>query len=122
MFQLKPTRRDVGIAIFVLSIACLLLLLPFRSTNGTYVEIVTSEKTVSYALDQDQTVTVNGNGHTLVITIANRTVCITESDCPDGICKAKGTISKVGETILCAPAGILLTVKGDRENVDFVIG
>lgn len=122
MFQLKPTRRDVGIAIFVLSIACLLLLFPFRSTTGTYVEIVTPERTVSHALNQNRTVTVNGNGHTLVITIVNGTVCVSENDCPDGICKAKGTISKVGETILCAPAGVLLTVKGDRENVDFAIG
>ena len=35
---------------------------------------------------------------------------VKSSTCHDGTCMKKGSISKAGQTVLCAPAGVLLRV------------
>ena len=62
------------------------------------------------------------NGDKPIIKIVDGKAFVRESSCPDGVCISSGAISKTGETIICAPAGVSLTVKGGDGNVDFVAG
>ena len=84
--------------------------------------ITTPDGVQVYSLSEARELTFSSNGVTLTVVIENGEVFVKESDCPDGVCVAGGRISKSGETILCAPAKILLTVKGGDGNVDFVAG
>ncbi|MCH5351499.1 MAG: NusG domain II-containing protein [Clostridiales bacterium] len=48
-------------------------------------------------------------------------VWVTDSDCPDKICEHTGKISRAGESIVCLPYGIVITING-RSDVQWVIG
>lgn len=122
MFKTKPTWYDLIAVGAVALLACVLICVPLLSPSGAYVEIVTPDGATLYALDEARALTVVSNDVTLLIVIGNGEVLVRESDCPDGVCVASRSISKAGETILCAPAGVLLTVKGGDRNVDFVAG
>lgn len=114
---------DAAIIALVLCAALLLLLPLLRPTGESAVLAVCfsdgSEQT--YPLSEDRTLTLTGNGHTLTVVIENGTARVRESDCPDGICRMSA-ISKNGEMLVCAPAGIALTVRTQGGDVDAIVG
>lgn len=123
MFQTKTTVFDVIAVAAVLLIAVLLTVLPFlTAAGGEYLAVITPDGEQLYRLDEPQTLILESNGIILTVTIENGSARVIHSDCPDGICISSGAISRKGETVLCAPAGVTLTVKGGDGNVDFVAG
>ena len=123
MFRTKFSVWDAVSAAVVLLAALSLALLPlFLADEGAYLEIVTSETTLTYALDEDREIELNEGGIQITVVIADGEAFVKESACPDGVCRASGRISKSGESILCAPAGVKLTVRGGADDVDFVAG
>jgi len=50
------------------------------------------------------------------IEIKDREVSITEASCPDKICVYHNNISKNGETIVCLPNELIVTIVSDEEN------
>ncbi len=123
MFRTKFGFGDVIAAVVVLLVAVLLIWHPWqRSDEGKTVVIVTPEETFEYALSENRKIQIESRGVHLYIEIADGKAFVYESDCPDGVCAASAPISKTGETILCAPAGVTLTVKGGDGDVDFVAG
>lgn len=123
MFQTKWSWRDLFSVVLVALAALLLLLVPFlNAEEGGTLVITTPEGAQEYSLDRDQTLRVESNGISLEIVIEDGAAFVKESDCPDGVCRASKSISKSGESILCAPAGVTLKVKGGKANADFVAG
>lgn len=49
------------------------------------------------------------------IEISGKSVRMTEASCPDRICIKTGAISRSGQSIVCAPHRIVVTIIGDRE-------
>lgn len=113
---------DVLIVLAVLGAALLLLWSPWsdRQTGGTLI-VTTPDASLSYSLSVDRTFTVSSNGITLTVEIRDGAAFVSDSNCPDGVCRHSGQISRSGEAILCAPAGITLTVKGG-DGLDFIAG
>lgn len=123
MFRTKFGLGDVIAAVAVLLVAVLLLWHPWqRSDAGKTVVIVTPDETFEYALSENRKIQIESRGVHLYIEIADGKAFVYESDCPDGVCVASAAISNTGETILCAPAGVSLVVKGGDGDVDFVAG
>lgn len=123
MFRTRSCGWDVVAVVAVLIAAVLLLWIPaFAMPEGRTLEIVTTRDTHRYDLSKDRVIELHENGVDITVVIENREVYVQESDCPDGVCKASGRISRSGESILCAPAGVTLTVKGGGDDVDFVAG
>ncbi|MBO5898937.1 MAG: NusG domain II-containing protein [Clostridia bacterium] len=117
-------RGDAVIIALVLCVALLLLLLPLaRSTDGSAVLVISlsdgSETT--YALSEDRALTLTGNSHTLTVVIEDGAARVVKSTCPDGVCRM-GAISKHGEMLVCAPAGVALTVRSQGGDVDAILG
>ena len=56
-----------------------------------------------------------------ILTIENGTARMSDSSCPDHICENKGKIKYVGQTIVCLPNKLTVTVTGEAEDdgVDF---
>ena len=46
----------------------------------------------------------------LILTLTEEGACVTYADCPDGVCVRTGRIAKSGESIVCVPLGIAVTV------------
>ncbi len=123
MFRTRVSLWDFFAAGLVLAAAVLMLVLPpLLREEATVLVISTPESTWEYSLSEDRTVTVSSREITLSVLIENGQASVTESNCSDGVCRSSGRISQSGETILCAPAGIRLFVRGGALDVDFVAG
>ena len=123
MLSTKLTVRDIVAAGCILLAAVFLFLLPFLFVDeGQLLVITTPEGSRVIFLTEDQEIVIHSRGVCLTVVICDGSASVKESDCRDSVCKNSGKISRAGETILCAPAGVTLTVKGGDGNVDFVAG
>ena len=126
MFRVRVSVWDAVVAVSCLLLAVLLLLLPFLRPQGDVVLLVTSPHGEAfYPLDTPLCFTVDGNGHMLTVEIRDGMATVISSDCPDGVCLSGSAISRQGQSILCAPAGIRLLItdrRGGSDDADFVAG
>ena len=123
MFQTRVSVWDaIAVACVVLA-AVLLIACPLLfAAEGEFLQITSSRGVETYRLSEDREITLQEGEILLVIVIEDGEAYVRHSTCPDGICCASGRISESGESILCAPAGVTLSVKGGADDVDFVAG
>lgn len=129
MFRTRFSFADVLVMLSVLLIASLLLFGSFRSSGNDSSDlrlvIRTQSEVLSYPLSSDRTIPVASGGYTLTVEIRDGRARVRETDCPDKICQRTGWISRKGETVICAPAAVRLTVtdrRGGADDADSVIG
>ena len=83
--------------------------------DASQVEIYhNSELVCTLPLDEDDTVTVNG----VEITVRSGVAFVSKSDCPDGHCMDFGELKKGGDSAVCLPNRVTVTVVG--KDVDGV--
>lgn len=68
-----------------------------------------------YDLAKDQTIEINGG--TNVLKIRNGSADMTEADCPDKLCVNQKPISKNGESIICLPNKVIVTIESNENSV-----
>ncbi len=79
------------------------------SVNGTVV--------YELPLNQNTELTVDGfDGGYNILRIENHKVEVVSSDCPDGTCMHQKSISLNGESIVCLPHRVVITVSSNRES------
>ena len=111
--------RDLWVVgIIVLAAVILLLFLPQKTGSVATVRLG-GEVTHTLPLDTDTTLTVEHNHVTLTVAVADGTVQVTHSDCPDKICQNSAPIAKAGQAIVCLPAACSVTVEG-TPNADAI--
>lgn len=109
-------RGDVVILILALLLcaAPLLMLLPAPSVptravvrqNGAVLCIL------PLGIDTEKEIlSPDGSGFNLV-RVQSGTVCIADADCPDRTCVRMGAISRAGETLVCLPHRLTITLEG----------
>ena len=122
--KIKGTKKYKWDIIFISSLVLvsLLLLLAIALTRKEgAVAVVEINGTVAgeYPLDIDGTFPLNGGTNVLVI--EDGKAYLSYSSCPDHICERTGKISYVGQTIVCLPNRLSVTVTGDSSGgVDLV--
>ena len=105
-----------GVVLAVLLVAAGLWLFAGR---GQQVEVTVDGKVVeTLPLSTDTTVTIPGVGGENTLVIANGTARVSEADCPDGLCVSHRAISRAGESIICLPHRVVVTVTGGTPAVD----
>lgn len=123
MFSHRISYRDWIAFAAVLLLAALLAILPLLTARtGALLVVTTPEGEMLYPLSQNDCFEIVSQGITLSVVIEDGAAYVKESTCPDGVCRSTRPISKSGETVLCAPAGVTLTVRGGDGDVDFVAG
>ena len=60
------------------------------------------------------------NGGTNVLVVENGVAYLNYSNCPDHTCEKTGKIRYVGQTIVCLPNRVSITIRGGGEGVDIV--
>lgn len=97
-------------------LACLALavwlLLPRRA--GTQVVVTRGgEELGRYALDTPTQVPVQGaNGFSLTLVVEDGQARVEDSTCPDLICQRHAPVDRAGESIICLPGQVSITVEG----------
>ena len=62
---------------------------------------------------------ISENGHNLLVTESG-SARVESASCPDGICSSHRPVSRVGESIVCLPNKVSITVKGAPDEVDII--
>ena len=87
--------------------------------EGNSVEVrVDGELVAEYSLSRDRTVEIEGVGGNNRLVIRDGEAMIEYADCPDGICAAHSPISRSGESIVCLPHRVIVTVKANEAQSD----
>lgn len=108
-------KNDYILIVGILA-AVVILLIASRhlwSGNGALVEVTVDGKvTGQYRLDSEQTIQING---TNILRIQDGKADMIDADCPDKLCVEQKAISKNGESIVCLPNKVVVTVAGGED-------
>jgi hypothetical protein len=118
-------KADFIIIASVLAVVGILVFcLYFASGNGNYVQIEVDGKVVqTVSINDDTEIEYSTNSNTNTIVVKNGKVSVTNANCPDKICQKHRAISKSGESIICLPHKLVVTVvnlNNDENEIDAV--
>lgn len=116
---------DIIIVLAVIAASAAFLLSSRDTENGKYVSVAARGADFVFSLSEDGEHRIGSNGHSLVLVIEKGEAYVKDADCPDKYCVSKGTISKTGEYIVCAPAGIFIKITGEgaqNGEYDAIVG
>lgn len=116
----KLGKRD-RIFLFATAVVCFLLLGYYVLGHGEKgaIAVVTVDGEVygEYQLDEEQVVEIKKDGKvTNTLTIADQKADMTDADCPDLLCVHQKAISKDGETIVCLPNKVVVTIESKEQS------
>ena len=123
LFDDKKRRADLVVigSLLLLALILWLVLGAFRTEGGEVVVRVDGVETERHALTEDGTYPLNGGSNILVI--ADGRAWLTEANCPDLLCVKQGKIHYAGQSIICLPNRLSVTVEGgESDGVDAVVG
>ena len=119
-----PKRGDlyliVGCLLAALVCCCLWFLL--RQDGGTVIVEQNGQETARYALSEDRTVRIEGEGGYNLLVIEGGEVYLSEADCPTQLCVKTGKIRYAGQSIVCLPHKLAVRIKGGASGLDAVTG
>ena len=94
-----------------------------RTPGAEVVITIDGEEFMRLDLNGDASVTVGEGEHQNVVSIKNGAVCVSEASCPDHVCMNSGWKKYDGETIVCLPNKLVVTVEGGEDaGLDAVAG
>lgn len=108
----------IGVVAVIVSV--LAFFLYFVNADSGSIVIVEKDGEVieTLSLEQDAERVYEFDGETNTLVIEDGKAKITDANCPDGICSQHKSINKSGESIICLPHKLVVTVSNDKENDD----
>ena len=116
-------KRDL-VLLGVLLIILLIIFFAFRaahkSPGGTVKICVNGEEFGTYSLEEEQTIPIrSGDEVTNYLEIKDGYANMTEANCPDKLCVHQSKIHAKGETIVCLPNKIVVSISdGEVQEMD----
>ena len=113
-------RYDIGFTIIIILVAVIFLIVfgQFGKKSGSQVAVSVDGTVIgTYFLDENQTVTITGfEGGYNVLRIQDGKASIYDADCPDKLCVHQCAITNQGESLICLPHRVVVTVIGGEEG------
>ena len=107
------------IAVTAAVVCCLLFLLyGVNGASGAFVQIeINGVVTETLPLDTDTVheIITDGEGENLLV-IEGGTAKVMQANCPDGICKNHSEIHRNGESIICLPHRVVITIVNEADD------
>ena len=91
----------------------------FTRDNGTWCAVSVDGKTLAafpLSKDTEYVIPIDNGNNTLTITDGKASISF--ADCPDKICVAHKPISYDGESIVCLPHKVVVSVSEERPQID----
>ena len=105
--------------IFISLSVFLFLRITKEEGSGQVIISVHGEEYGRYNIDEDNEININ-NSNTLVI--KDNKVYMKDATCPDKLCVKQKQISRDGESIICLPNKIIVTVESNsKSDIDAVV-
>ena len=117
----KTILRDIILILAILAVATVLLIVTrSHGEAGSYaVVIIRNNEIGRYSLAFDGIYAINDGKNT--IEIKDGKVRMTEADCPNHLCVRQGWISFSGQSIVCLPNELSVTITGAEDAADFIL-
>ena len=109
--RVKKIEIIVVAALVLVSLVWVLLSVLLRAPGAYAVIAVDGVEVARYSLDDDGVYEVGS--HKNVVVIENGEVYMREADCPDATCVKTGRVRYAGQTIVCLPNRVSVTVIGE---------
>ena len=115
--ELLLRKTDMLLAALLIAAGVIFALLPSgnEAGSGQLVVRVNGQVTGVYPLSEDRVLTA-GEGNRFEIREGK--VRMTHADCPDGTCLKSGAVGRPGETIVCLPNRLSLTIENTEKMPD----
>lgn len=119
-----PTRGDIGLIVGCLlaALICCGLWLGLRRDGAAVVVEQDGKETARYALDENRTVRIEGQGGYNLLVIEGGEAWLLEADCPNLLCVKTGKIRYAGQSIVCLPHKVAVRIVGGASALDAVTG
>lgn len=121
----SKTKNDIIFIIILLTLTVTLgAAFFFLRGEGEAVEVRVDGALLGvYPLSEELTLEIQGVGGKNTLVISNGEAEVSFADCPDGICSHHKPISRSGESIVCLPHKVVITVtaKSDTDSPDLVV-
>ena len=117
----KSFRNDVILILAFILIAVLgiIYLFCFRKSGDTVKVTVNGEVFGNYSLNENATIQINESNRLI---IKDGKAYMQWADCPDNICVNHRPVFRNGESIICLPNGVVVSViTRNEDNPDIVI-
>ena len=110
----KRLKNDILLAavLLILAGAALLITRLTRTAGGTVKVTVDGVVVAQLPLGQTCTRVIDTGRGSNTLVIEDGAVSVTQADCPDKVCVAQGAICYNGETIVCLPHRLVVTISG----------
>lgn len=113
----KKNGKYFLIAVLLIGAVLSLVVLWQGKTGGTVAVSVAGEKIEEIPLNQDLTKEIQGkDGGTNLLVIRGGKAWIGDASCPDHLCVKKQAISRTGESIICLPNQVVVTIEESTEG------
>lgn len=125
--ELKPKPLDALVVLAVLLLAAAAAWLSYGGRSGDALTATVKHRSQVVAqvplssLTEEKTVTIDGTYH-LTVTLDRTGAAVTESDCPGQDCLHTGRITRAGQSIVCLPEQVVVTLEGKTSSADVVLG
>ena len=122
-FADKKRRADLLVigSLLLLALALHLIIGAARKEGGVAVVRVNGVETERHALSDSGVYPLNGGSNVLVI--EDGQAWLSEANCPDLLCVRQGRIHYAGQSIICLPNRLTVTVEGgESDGVDMAVG
>ena len=122
--KIAPTRGDKGLIVGCLlaALICCGLWLGLRRDGAAVVVEQDGKETARYALDENRTVRIKGQGGYNLLVIEGGEAWLLEADCPNLLCVKTGKIRYAGQSIVCLPHKVAVRIVGGASALDAVTG
>lgn len=108
----------IGVVAVIVSVLAFFLYFVNADSGSVVVVEKDGEVIETLSLEQDAERVYEFDGETNTLVIEDGKAKITDANCPDGICSQHKSINKSGESIICLPHKLVVTVSNDKENDD----
>ena len=102
-----------GVIVVIAAVVLLFQLTRKNSGEGEVSVSVDGEKFGIYSLTEDRTVDINGTNRLI---IENGTARMEWADCPDQVCVNHREVSRDGESIICLPNQVVVSIESMEES------
>lgn len=105
----------IGVVAVIVGVM-LFFLYGVNTSAGDMVQIqIDGECVETLSLDENTTREIlTDNDGVNILVIENGSAVVTDANCPDGICANHRAISKTGESIICLPHKVVITIVNDK--------
>ena len=123
IFDRKKLKNDILLiaCIFVAICVAALILLLSKKAGDTVVVTVDGALFGEYRLDEDRTVKIRSQDGINVLVIEDGQAFVLDASCPDGICAQHRPILHDGESIICLPNKVVITVTSRRSDAPDIV-